>query len=335
MFLRKPYIGLVCLMFLALGVAGNAHAYSIVQASAPATQQGLYAPASPLQSPITKIKTKKIAKCRPLDSRYYGRSRAYSYDPRCVLPTYGSKRWELGAQVIFARTKGKVRFLRGNIAGNFQNLRDVDLNGDMGLPDHDVVPSFSARYHFKPKWSMRYQIMPMVSEGSGNSGSNFSFGSQINTFNANQDTRVKWERLYQRLGLVYDSLRTPRSRVSIFGDFVRVDDKLSFFQLGCCGDTFESDLNMAMVGLEFEKCLKTARLKNTLSLECSAGVAFLNEAFGSDIYTALKYSIPMNCGRWGYVKGGYRYLTYKKGYSDFKQWDTAIEGGFLEMGMVF
>jgi hypothetical protein len=43
----------------------------------------------------------------------------------------------------------------------------------------------------------------------------------------------------------------------------------------------------------------------------------------------------MGKGRWGYVGGGYRFVTFKKGYSDVEQIDTAIEGGFLKMGITF
>ncbi len=38
-------------------------------------------------------------------------------------------------------------------------------------------------------------------------------------------------------------------------------------------------------------------IRNTLSLECRAGVAFLDEAFGSDIMTGLKCTIPVGNGR--------------------------------------
>jgi len=40
---------------------------------------------------------------------------------------------------------------------------------------------------------------------------------------------------------------------------------------GYGGDAFDHSLNMGMAGLEFERCLKTGRYCNTLSLECKAG----------------------------------------------------------------
>jgi hypothetical protein len=41
------------------------------------------------------------------------------------------------------------------------------------------------------------------------------------------------------------------------------------------------------------------------------------------------------CQVWGQVKGGYGYVTYKKKYSDARMIDTAMDGGFLQMGFVF
>jgi len=252
----------------------------------------------------------------------------------CVLPPPNPRGWEFDAEVMFARTKGKARYTRGQWGWSLYQSDYVDFNADMGVPDHNAVGTFTARFRLRPNWALRYSIMPMQVNGSGSGGRSFSFGSNF-TYNIGQQTRVKWERIYQRAGLMYDPIRTHRSRVSIFGDYVRLDEKVSVIQVGCCGDTFDHDLNMGMAGVEFERCMKTGRFCDTLSMECRAGVAFLDQAFGSDISTGMKYKIPMGNGRWGYLEGGYRYLTFKKGYSDFKQIDTSIEGGYLKMGFVF
>ena len=116
---------------------------------------------------------------------------------------------------------------------------------------------------------------------------------------------------------------------------MRIDDKLSVHQTGCCPDIMNTDLNMAITGVEFERCLKTTASCSTLSVECSAGVAFGDDAVGADLSTGLKYSIPMNNGRWGFIKGGYRYLTFKKKSSDARSFDIAMDGGFLQMGFLF
>jgi hypothetical protein len=205
----------------------------------------------------------------------------------------------------------------------------------MRLDDHGVMASFMAMYRFRPKWSLRYSIMPMSMMGSGQTGRSFVFGNT--QYSAGQDIKIEWERLEQRLGLVYDAVHNHSSRISLFGDYVRVSERIKTMQMlaGMGGDTMDNDFNMAMAGVEFEKCLKSTRTKATLSLECKASAAFLDDAVGAEAETALKYSIPMNNGRWGFVKGGYRYLTYKKKSSDARMFDMAMEGGFLQMGLVF
>ena len=230
--------------------------------------------------------------------------------------------------------KGKVRFSRGNF-GAFFGLDDVDLNSDMGLDDHGVMPSFMAMYKFRPKWALRYSVMPSLMMGSGQAGKSFVFGNT--QYTAGQPVNIEWQHLEQRFGLVYDAVHAHSSRISVFGDYVRVSDRIKTMQMqvGMGGDVMDNDLNMGMAGVEFENCLKKTYNKATLSLECTAGAAFLDDAVGAEVATAFKYSIPMNSRRWGFVKGGYRYLTYKQKSSDVRMFDIAMEGGFLQMGLVF
>lgn len=335
MFVRKPFIVLVCLMLLlGLGVTG-AGAYTILKAGAMPVSEDLFAPAVAKTKPIFKVKPDKITKCRPPVSAVSPHEYRRLVRPECVLPSPGVKKWNMDVTAVFARMKGKVRFIRGNFFGGFTGFQqDVDMNSDMNIPDHGVGVIMSASYRFRPNWSVRYMFMPMEVNGGGDVPRQFTFGN--NSYGTNQNTRAKWERQLHRVGLVYDAKRTATSRLSLYGDYLKLDEKISVFQPGCCGDTLYNDLNMAMAGVEMEKCIRTGgRLRYPLSLTCSAGVAFMDEAFGSDLSSGLKYTIPMGQGRWGYVEGGYRYLTLKKGYSDVKEVDTSIEGGFVKVGFVF
>lgn len=330
---RKYSILLVCLVFFVSIFATCAAAYSIRQAAGQ-PKEDLIAPPTAGPKDRATVKTSKIRKVRPIYKVQPEFIPMYPQPVECCLPVFRTRSWEADAQVIFARVKGKVRLPFLNWGwGGWGGVPDQDLNADWGIPDHSAVGSFSLRYRFRPSWSLRYAIMPMELNGSGGGGQNIWW------IGYGQGTQVKWQRLYQRAGLVYDPIVTYRARVSIFADYVRLDEKIS---LACpvggwygCGTTFDHQLNMGMAGLEFERCLKTARFCDTLSLECRAGIAFLDEAFGSDIMTGLKYTIPMGNGRWGYLGGGYRFVTFKKGYNDFKQIDTALEGGYLKAGLVF
>ena len=324
----------VCLVLLIIISATSAPAYSIRQAAAGPPEE-----LAALPAPDTKdramVKTGTIQKVRPI---YKVQPEFIRTEPQlggCYLPVARANGWEVDAQVIFARIKGKIRLPNSIWGGTWWGLGgvpDQDLNGDWGIPDHSAVGSFSLSYRFRPKWSLRYSIMPMELNGSGGNLQNFGFGF-------GQGTQVKWQRLYHRLDLVYDPIFTHRARVGVFAGYLRLDEKLSFggtnWSAFGTSPTFDHQLNMGMAGLEVERCLKTTRFQNTLSLECRAGVAFLDEAFGSDMMSGLKYTIPMGNGRWGYLGAGYRYVTFKKGYNDFKQIDTSLEGGYLKMALIF
>jgi len=349
MYSRNVYILVVCLgVLLSIGATGSA-AFDLKQAAFSQGQEDLYAPpvvveakAPPLAKPIvkvkpiTKVKPEKMFRHRP-DLAYGVAALPAAMPEQCILPIPRPKGWEVSGEAFFARTKGKIRAGMGYggyfFAGGLPP--EVDLNADLGIPDHNVVATISAVYRFRPRWSLRYSIMPMTVNGSGQTD-NLFFGGQF--FFGFQNSRVKWEHLYQRMGIVYDPIRSYSSRVSVFGEYVRIDDRvssLSSFSQNFGSTTADNDMNMAMAGLEFEKCMKTGRICNTFSIECRAGVAFGDDGIGSDITTNLKYSIPLNNGRWGYVKGGYRFLTYKKKFSEVKSFDLAMDGAILQMGLVF
>jgi hypothetical protein len=332
---RTLYTLLVCLLYSMMVFATDSAAYSIRQAVAEPPADRAATPKPDIKD-RAKVKAGKIQKVRPI----------YMVQPEFVpmglqpmesyLPVARTKGWEADAEVIFARIKGKIRLSNSNWGwgwGGWGYSPDQDLNGDWGIPEHGAVGSFSLSYKFRPKWSLRYSIMPMELNGSGGSGQNYWYGGY------GQGTQVKWQRLYHRAGLVYDPILTYRARVGVFADYVRLDEKLSFGGTAWSGwgsgASFDHQLNMGMAGLEFDRCLKIARFSETLSLECRAGVAFLDEAVGSDIMAGLKYTIPMGKGRWGSLGGGYRYVNFKKGYNEFKQIDTSVEGGYLKMAFMF
>ncbi len=346
MYSRTSCMLLVCLLLMLVAFATNAPAWNLAQAAFVEPKQEQVASAAPQTTvktkPITKVKpiikvkpAKRIVKCRPLDAGY---GPAFGFGGRavCILPFERPRGWVFSAEALYARTRGKVRNAQTTYTA-YNAYQDVDLNSDLGVPDHNVVGTFSARYRFSPAWSVRYSIMPMAIESTGTTSNSFTFGP-VNLVASGQPTRVKWERIYHRVGLVYDPIRTLSSRVSVFGDFVKLDDKIQFSQVGYglgSSATMDVGLNMGMAGIEMEKCLKTTASCSTLSLECSAAVAFGDDGVGSDLSTGIKFSIPLNNGRWGFVKGGYRYLTYKKKYSDARLIDTCLDGGFVQMGLVF
>ncbi|MBM3299700.1 MAG: hypothetical protein FJY85_07080, partial [Deltaproteobacteria bacterium] len=250
MYLRNPYSLLVYLAFIVAMSAANAQAWNFIPAAAQ-PQHELYAAKStdpaPVTPPlegqktkaITKVKPREqITKCKP-DRVQALQAVPYGPVPSCILPIARPKGWEMNAELFYARAKGKVKYARGVYGYQFLGgyVDELDLNNDLGIPDHGYMPEFSATYRFRHNWSLRYSIMPVSMEGPGNPNKSFVFGSH--TYNTFQNTKGKWERVLQRVGMVYEPVRTYAGRISVFGDYVRIDDKLSFINPGCCGDTMQ------------------------------------------------------------------------------------------------
>jgi hypothetical protein len=335
MYLVKVVKLFVCLVLSATFLAADADAWNPYQIALGDKQEDLFVQASGKTDAITKVKPKPIVKVKPPAPPV---SPLLPPEPfrlvtDCALPLTRPSGFDLEADALFGRIKGKLRYTRGPQAWLPTSQQDLDINSDLMLPTNRVIPTITAKYRVTPNFALRYSLMPSVVEGTGTLTSTFNFGQM--TFVWGQNVRSRWERFYHRAGIVFDPIHTSSSRVSIFGDYVRIDEKLSVIQVGCCGENLESDMNMAMAGLEFEGCLKTTRNMSTLSVEARAGMAFGDDSMGGDVSGGLKFSVPITNGRWGFVKGGYRYVTFKKKYSDVKLTDTAMDGGFVQVGLVF
>ena len=168
---RTLYTLLVCLLYSMMVFATDSAAYSIRQAVAEPPADRAATPKPDIKD-RAKVKAGKIQKVRPI----------YMVQPEFVpmglqpmesyLPVARTKGWEADAEVIFARIKGKIRLSNSNWGwgwGGWGYSPDQDLNGDWGIPEHGAVGSFSLSYKFRPKWSLRYSIMPMELNGSGGS----------------------------------------------------------------------------------------------------------------------------------------------------------------------
>jgi hypothetical protein len=287
-------------------------------------------PAMPACPPpgITKVKP---AFCPP-----------YSFAPPCILPAPVPGQWEIGAQILFARISGKVLWPRysqyywGWYGGDSDWLA-AGFTDKLMLPAHKVLVDFKVRYQFRPNWAVRYSVIPIELNGGGwpDSWSYFIFGNQL--YFGGQPVQSKWQHVYQRVGLIYDAVRTCSSKLSIFADWVHVDDRID---LNCtyCGyytSTFSKSTDSMMVGLELQRCMVRTSNGGTFSCDLKGGGIFLDDVAGYDVEAGGRYSIALNkAGRWGYIKGGYRAIGLDKTQADYILKNT-IEGGFVEFGFIF
>ncbi len=260
--------------------------------------------------------------------------------PLCILPTTRVGQWEISTQFLFARSKGSIQWPRNNWwwGGWSGYMRDVDLNDDLQLPAHKVFVDFSIKYQFRPNWAIQYSILGNELSGGGwpdwNNSTPFVFGNLLYTWG--QPINAKWQHAYQRAVLVYDAVKTCSSKVSIFGGWAHADDRIDV-NCSWCGyqtSTFSKSMDSAIAGIELQRCIRTAANGATFSLDCKAAGIFLDDVEGYDAQAALRYSIPLNMGRWGFAKGGYRFVSLNKTQTDWL-FKNQLEGGFAELGFIF
>jgi len=278
-----------------------------------------------------------ITKIRPVFGLPYGPV------PACILPAPWPGQWEIGAQVFFTRITGKVQWPRyaSNFYGYAGQAGDdwlaADFSDSLMLPKHAAVVELKARYQFRPNWAVRYSVIPFEMTGGGmpDFSRQFVFGNF--QFTSGLPIQTKWQHAYHRVGLVYDAVRTCTSKVSVFADWVHVDDRIDVNCSPCSSlqQTFSKNTDSSMVGLEYQRCLARTSNGATFSCDSKAGAIFLDDVEGWDVELGGRYSIPLNnATRWGYMKGGYRLVSLKKSQSDFLLKDS-LEGGFMELGFVF
>lgn len=253
----------------------------------------------------------------------------------CLLPQPAPGQWDMSAQILFARVRGKVSFnpnawyWGGGIGYSlWWYNQEMGFTDSLGLPAHQVVGEFSARYQFRPNWAMRFSILGFEMNSSGGNSDWWAYGWGLQS---------KWTHYYSRLGLIYDALHNCKAKLSVFADWVHVDDTLS---IGCtsCGSLgntkWGKNSDSMIAGMELQRCVQTFANGGTVSLDCRAGGIFLDDIEGYDVSAGARYSVPLNCGRAGYAKGGYRAVELKKYRTDLI-FSQALEGGFLEMGFIF
>ncbi len=258
---------------------------------------------------------------------------------RC-LPAPAMSRWDISAGVLFARLRGTIAWPRfpSWFCGGCGVTYETDFNDGLQLPGHLAVPTWSVAYQFRPNWAVRYTGLAFEANGGGQPTGSFSFGpwQQYYGYGYGQNIQSKYQHGYHRVGLLYDAVKNYRSSVKVFADWVHADDKIavissvSFNQ----NSVFSKGTDAAMAGIEFQRYLKTTSNGGAFSCDFKAGAMFLDDVEGWDAQAGAQYTIPLNNGRSGYLKAGYRLVAMKKTQNDFLL-KNSLEGGYMELGFIF
>ena len=348
---RSPCMLLVCLLFFLMSAkAVRAENYidvviqhpedeesvSIVPSGGPVDEAPSFRQASARPfyggtSRFSQAFRKPISKCKPAlcvpSSPCMPMAR-----PGCKLPKRKLGQWELATQVFFARVRGTVS--QGAYAGGFIPATDIDINDDLGIPSSGVFLEYSARYQFAPSWAAYYSIMPIQLEASHTLERDLYYGQWL--LPAGSRVHTKWDLTYQRVGLLYQPIVSCNALVSVFGGWTYNEQSTEVFNYVCHGhwSTVTRTRHMINSGIEIQKCLLTKCGGATLSCDHRVGVNYLDGTFGVDVQAGIRYSVPLGAGRWGYGRGGYRYLNLNEDRDDMRL-DAVLDGGFVEAGLIF
>ncbi len=209
------------------------------------------------------------------------------------------------------------------------------MNDDLGIPSHQTLLEYSAYYQIRPSWAVFYSVMPISLEGTTIPNRTIYFG-QI-PIPAFIPVNTKWDFLYQRVGLIYQPILTCNASVSIYNSWLFNDQRLrvnnSVCPLSSC-TALDRTRNMVMSGINIQKCIRTMCNGGTLSCDNRVGIGYLDGTFALDVQAGFRFSVPMNCGRWGFARGGYRLINFTENRTDLRL-DTTLEGGFVEGGLIF
>lgn len=292
--------------------------------------------ASPSYKAISKVKPSEpaVTKVRPgFMSRLEGLSRfnPANWGSECILPAPAQGQFTAGPRVWFGKVQGEARRTIGTatVPGSSVNFHD-----NLGFGQNSTaIWGFEAKYQLRPRFGLRYSFMPMKMESKYTSPASFTFANQL--FAAGTLIESKWERFEHRAGVTFNLTSNVSSRTSLFAEWMYLQDKLQIGSgVGAISPiVWDRTRNLAVVGAEFDKCLKNFH-GNSLNLSCKADVIFLNNCFGFDAETALNYMIPIKTGRFGFVKGGYRYSYFQKD-NNKDLFETTIGGPFVQIGFLF
>jgi hypothetical protein len=254
-----------------------------------------------------------------------------TWGPDCYLPAPAKGQFVVGPKVFFANISGQVRKV-GDVLQTERAI--VDFQDHLGLRrGGSVVWSIDALYQFRPRWALTYVFSPLLVESNAAPLTTFNIGGR--SFPAGSEVHSNWQRWEHRAGIVFNLTRTTSAVTSLFGEWIYLQDRLSVRDAAGLGApvVWDDDKSVAMLGLRFDKCLKNYR-GNTLAMNAKGGIAFLDDSIGYEADFGLSYMIPIKTGRFGFIKGGYRYFHLKKDNPQ-EMFGTTLHGAFLQAGFLF
>lgn len=257
----------------------------------------------------------------PLGLRFGGYAPVYLPRPSC-------KQFHFDAKLWWARMNSSTILWGTNLIGG--EGTELDFHNNLGLREHEYIPEFEGQYNLRGNWGVRFAFMPIHYRDNSTPSEGFFFGNAF--YPAFTPILTSWDRNIYRWDIVYNWHQAPHSVSSIFAGYKLYDDRLrisNFFE----SHTRSRGFGLASAGIIIERAIRPLKCA-TFSMKCQWSVDFLDGYFGWDGYGAWRIAVPMECGRFGYLEAGWRWIVLQRddpGYVD----KTSLDGLTGTVGLVF
>ena len=245
-----------------------------------------------------------------------------------TLARIGMRQFNLSAKLWRAKLNATtIKWGTNTIGGPGTEL---DFHNNLGFGKYKYIAEYEARYQIRPNWGIRFSFMPLRYRDNAYPPNGFFFG---NTYYAPAtNTLTKWDRNIYRWDLVYDWYQRCHATSSVFAGYALYDDKLTisnFYQ----SRTRSSGWGLVFAGLSWERVIRNLGA-STASTQCKWSLQFCEGYFGYDGYAAARITVPMDCGRFGYMEVGWRWVVLNRDYPTNTD-KTSMDGLAGAMGFVF
>ncbi|GEM_PF-272836 len=266
------------------------------------------------------------------------------------LPRPGCKQFLLSAKVWYVKLGSSTQlwgttfpFVAPGLPGT-----ELDLESDLGINKRFYVPEYEARFQIRPHWGIRYQFMPIEQEqttyvriGLFPLGPldtwGFFFGNIW--FPSGALIHTRWHRFTHRWDLVYDWFQAPNAVSSVFAGYTLYDDFLSVSSWQGVPNPRGSQrsrlFGLAFAGMSMDRIIRDFGYSGaTASCHCKFGLQFLEGYFGWDGSATGRMTVPMNCGRYGFLEAGWRWIVLGRDQITDKD-KVSLDGFMAAAGLVF
>ncbi len=253
------------------------------------------------------------------------------------LPRIGCKQFQISARLWYATLNASTIVWGTNFTDGPGT--ELDLQRDLGLSKHQYIAEYEARCQFRQNWGLRFTFMPLAFKDNFTPTTmDFPFGAGFFFGNAFYPVFVpivsRWHRNIYRWDLVYDWYQAKHAVSSIFAGYSLYDDKLEV------SDVFQSrsrsrGFGLAYAGGSIDRVIRNLGCGGAAaSVHCKASAQFLEGFFGWDGMATGRISVPMDCGRFGYIEAGWRWIVLERSYPTDKD-RTSLDGLTGSVGFVF